>query len=168
MKILYDIKLLSYLIYNNKQFSITGNDTVQYKTIFLSYTLIFSFILLIFSFLVLIIFSFLVLIIASKILLLTLGQTTMRTITLYILFIIFYLVLTCFFFKTLTCRIICQRNGQWGYSQNSSIAGQTLATLQPGLYRVTGGQVNVGFLPKGSVIKIIGVMVDQYPTTLAG
>ena len=46
--------------------------------------------------------------------------------------------------------------------------GQSLATLQPGLYRVTGGHVNVGFLPKGTVIKIIGVMVDQYPTNLAG
>lgn len=46
--------------------------------------------------------------------------------------------------------------------------GQTLASLQLGLYRVTGGYVNVGYLSQGTVIKIIGVMLDQYPTTLAG
>lgn len=46
--------------------------------------------------------------------------------------------------------------------------GQNIATLPHGLHRVTGGYVSVGFLPKGHVTKIIGVMVDQYPTTLNG
>lgn len=46
--------------------------------------------------------------------------------------------------------------------------GQTIPTLPHGLHRVTGGYVSVGFLPRGHVTKILGIMVDQYPTTLNG
>lgn len=46
--------------------------------------------------------------------------------------------------------------------------GQTINTLTHGLYPVTGGYVNIGFLGKGHVTKVIGIMVDNYPTTLEG
>lgn len=46
--------------------------------------------------------------------------------------------------------------------------GQTIATLPHGLHRVTGGYVSVGLLPTGNVTKIIGIVVDQFPTTLNG
>jgi len=44
--------------------------------------------------------------------------------------------------------------------------GQTIETLPHGSYQVTGGIVNIGFLGKGNVTKVIGIMVDNYPTTL--
>lgn len=46
--------------------------------------------------------------------------------------------------------------------------GQTIETLTHGLYPVTGGHVNIGFLGKGNVTKVIGIMVNNYPTTLQG
>ena len=46
--------------------------------------------------------------------------------------------------------------------------GQNFADLEPGLHRVTGGYVNVGFLSQGTVKKVTGVLVDNYPQTLAG
>lgn len=46
--------------------------------------------------------------------------------------------------------------------------GQTIATLPHGSHRVTGGYVSVGFLPKGHVTKILGVLVDQSPATVNG
>lgn len=46
--------------------------------------------------------------------------------------------------------------------------GETIETLTHGTYRVTGGYVNIGFLGKGIVTKVIGIMVDDYPTTLQG
>ena len=93
----------------------------------------------------------------------------MGLITLYILFFIFFLVIACLFSKPLLCESFVSE------MENGTIArthllqpGQTLATLQPNTYRVTGGYVSVGYLPRGSVIKILGVMVDNFPTTLAG
>ena len=98
-----------------------------------------------------------------------LGQSTMRNITLYIIFIIFCFVLMCHFSEPLYAESFTDQMDRGAIARTPLLQpGQTLATLPPGLYRVTGGHVNVGFLPKGSVIKIIGVMVDQYPTTLAG
>jgi len=46
--------------------------------------------------------------------------------------------------------------------------GQTILTLTHGLYPVTGGYVNIGFLGNGHVTKVIGIMVDNYPATLQG
>jgi hypothetical protein len=46
--------------------------------------------------------------------------------------------------------------------------GQTIRNLPHGLYQVTGGYVNIGFLGKGHVTKVIGIMVDNYPTTIQG
>lgn len=45
-------------------------------------------------------------------------------------------------------------------------AGQTFHSLPHGLYQVTGGYVNIGFLGKGHVTKVIGILVNNYPTTI--
>jgi hypothetical protein len=118
---------------------------------------------------VLLSFTFVKSIIAFKNYILMLGRSTMGLITLYILFFIFFLVIACLFSKPLLCESFVSE------MENGTIArthllqpGQTLATLQPNTYRVTGGYVSVGYLPRGSVIKILGVMVDNFPTTLAG
>jgi len=123
---------------------------------------IFSFRFLIFSLLVLII-AFLVLIKAFRILSV---QSTLRIIMLAILF---SLVVICLFSEPLHAESFTSEMDRGAIARTPLLQpGQTLTTLPPGLYRVTGGYVNVGFLPKGNVIKITGIMVDQYPTTLAG
>lgn len=45
-------------------------------------------------------------------------------------------------------------------------AGQVIQDLSHGLHSVTGGHVRIGFLGNGTVTKVIGIMVDNYPTTL--
>lgn len=78
-----------------------------------------------------------------------LGQSTMRNITLYILFIIIYLVLTYFFSKPLLLDSFVSEKDSGAIARTPLLQpGQTLATPQPGLYRVTGGHVNVGFYLK--------------------
>lgn len=44
--------------------------------------------------------------------------------------------------------------------------GQTIGNLPHGLYQVTGGYVNIGYLGKGKVTKVIGILVNDYPTNL--
>ena len=46
--------------------------------------------------------------------------------------------------------------------------GQTFRNLAHGTYPVTGGHVNIGFLGGGTVTKVIGIMVNNYPATVQG
>ena len=85
------------------------------------------------------------------------------------LVIIFYLVVICFFTEPLYAESFTSEMDRGAIARIPLLQpGQTWANVQPGLHRVTGGHVNVGFLPHGTVKKVIGVMVDNYPTTLAG
>lgn len=94
------------------------------------------------------------------------GHSMMRTIMLYILFMIFYLV---FFSEPLYAESFVSEMDRGAIAITPLLqAGQTIATLPSGLYKVTGGYVNVGVLPKGNVTKILGVMVDQYPPYFTG
>lgn len=98
-----------------------------------------------------------------------LERSTMGLIMLRILLFIFVLVVMCLFSKPLHCDSFVSDMDNGTIARTPLLqAGQTLATLQPNLYKVTGGYVNVGYLPRGNVIKIIGVMVDNSPTTVAG
>ena len=122
----------------------------------------------------LLIFALLVLIIAFNILLYMLEQSTIGNVTLCILFIIFYsvltyLALTYFYLKPIHCESFVSEMDRGVIPRTPLLQpGQTLANLQPGTYRVTGGYITVGFLPRGNVMKMLGVMVDGYPNTLAG
>ena len=46
--------------------------------------------------------------------------------------------------------------------------GQSIANLPHGWHDVTGGRIKVGLLPSGNVPRILGIMVDGYPTTPNG
>lgn len=95
---------------------------------------------------------------------------------LYILYIIFFIVLFIFllvlnsiFAEPLHAESFVSEMDRGILARTPlSQPGQTIADFKPGLHRVTGGFVNVGCLPDGYVMKILGIVVDQHPTDAAG
>ena len=80
------------------------------------------------------------------------------------------LIFLIFIFSYFSSPLLCDsfgwsmENGHIGRTVIPLKKGQTIADLTAGLYPVTGGNVMLGYVGKGDVVRVIGVMVEGCPT----
>lgn len=97
-------------------------------------------------------------------------QKYMRYLMSYItLFIIIACVWTYFFSDVLLCDSFTDDMNKGRIARTPLLqAGQTVATLAHNTHPVTGGHITVGRAHTGTTTKILGIMVDNWNTAMAG